>query len=210
LPDVADDETPERKPSLAEERRERLAQLVQRRTRLTESEALLLRQVFPAIYHAHHGQVWNQLRTRGRDRADVEDLVQEAFEILFEDIVEHGFPDSIPRYLHKIAEFRLLNHLRDRKRSPLSVGLPSSGEEPPRTPPQPERTLDVAQAAHLARAEISDEQWSVVDLVILAGLSYEEAAATLDIPIPTLKSRLLTAKKVIHRVVKRFLPPSQR
>jgi len=55
------------------ERRERLTQLVLRRSKLSPDEAALLREVFPEIVAAHHDQVWNLLRKRGLDSHEAED-----------------------------------------------------------------------------------------------------------------------------------------
>jgi RNA polymerase sigma factor (sigma-70 family) len=191
-------------------RRERLAQLVLRRSQLTEIEATLLWEEYPTLYAAHHARVFNQLRARGVDRTTVEDLVQETFATLFKEIVAGGFPDSLPSFIYKIAQGKLLNYLRDRRRSPLSYGLPSSGSEPPQSPPHLERALDLAALAHQARPELSDAQWAVVDLVIMTGCGYEEAAADLGISLGVLRHRLEAAKTILYKTAKRILPPSQR
>lgn len=188
----------------------RLAQLAARRTALTESEVALLRKVFHGIYLAHHARVWDKLAGRGLDREKVEDLVQDTFRILFQEIKAEGFPDSIPGKLRTIAEHLLLNELRDRRRSPLSLGLPSSGSEPPQSPPRLEGILDRAELARQVRAELSEQQRIEVNLVVVGRLTYAEAAAELDIPVTTLKARIVAAKKVILKVAKRLLPPSQR
>jgi hypothetical protein len=100
-PDVAQDDlqgadnTGKRAQISEAERREQLTPLVLRRSKLSASEALLLRKVFPEILALHQDQVWNRLRKRGLLDQEVEDLVQETFFALHNHILEHGFPDSL-------------------------------------------------------------------------------------------------------------------
>lgn len=51
--------------------------------------------------------------------------------------------------------------------------------------------------ARRAMASLPEEQRSLLALVVLDGLSYKEAAATLEIPIGTVMSRLARARRAI-------------
>ena len=73
------------------ERQERLAQLVLCRSKLSASQALLLREVFPEIVATHHDQVWSWLQRRGLSIHEAEDLLQETFLALHSNLLEHGF-----------------------------------------------------------------------------------------------------------------------
>lgn len=194
----------------AGKRLEGLAQLVLCHTKLSASEAVLLRKVFPELYALHYGQVWNQLRRRGLEGPAAEDLLQEVFFLLHSEILETGFPIDVPWRLHRITEGKLLNHLRARKRDILSLGLPSSGSEPVRTPPEAERALDLRELSRQLLPMLSDEHREVVEMVILNGVPHAEAAAALGIAPGTLKSRLMAAKDRLLEAAEKLLPPSQR
>jgi RNA polymerase sigma-70 factor (ECF subfamily) len=192
------------------ERAERLTQLVLRRSQLTSEEEALLREIFPALMEAHLDTVWERLRRRGLQVADVEDLTQEVFLTLYPHLVANGFPDNLDAWLQTVAVGKLLNHLRKKRRDPASVGLPSSGSEPPRSPPQHERTMDRRKAVLEVLPQLSSDHQAVVALVILHGLSHIAAAEMLGIPEGTLKSRLIAAKRRLAQLLGPLLPPSEK
>jgi RNA polymerase sigma-70 factor, ECF subfamily len=216
FPDVAQDDpraadnTGQRAPLPETARRESLTQLVLCRSKLSAREALLLREVFPSILASHYDQVCNQLRRRGLLDYEAEDLLQEVFFTLHTQIVEHGFPDNLAGRLHTLTERKLLNHLRARRRAPVSLELPSSGSEKPRSDLNVERVLELRELARQLVDRLSPEHQSVIDKVILNGLSQRDAAVVLDLPEGTVKSRMIAAKQELLALAKRLLPPSQR
>jgi RNA polymerase sigma-70 factor (ECF subfamily) len=192
------------------ERQERLTQLVLRRSKLSPDEAALLHEVFPAIVDAHRPLVLSLLRKQGLESHEVDDLSQEVFVTLHNELLEHGFVDSLPLRLRSLAMGKCSNHVRARKRAPFSIGLPSSGSEKPRSQLDVEKALHLQQVARRIFAQLSPEHREVLDKVVVKGLSYSEAAATLGIAEGTLKSRLIAAKKALLALAEPLLPPSQR
>jgi RNA polymerase sigma-70 factor (ECF subfamily) len=192
------------------ERRERLTQLVLRRSKLSPDEAALLRKVFPAIMDAHHDQVWNLLRKRGLSSHEAEDLRQEVFLALHNHILENGFVANLPGMLHALTVGKVLNHVRAQKRSPLSIGLPSSGSEKPRSQLDVERALHFREVARRIFSQLSPEHREVIDKVVLKGMTHTDAAAALGLPEGTVKSRLIAAKRALLALAEPLLPPSQR
>jgi len=191
-------------------REEQLTELVLRHSRLTAEEGVLLRAVFPAIFEAHHDSVWNQIRRRGLDEPDAEDLVQTAFATLYQDILARGFPDSLGALLRSITQKQIWNHVRGKKRAPDSVALPSSGSEKPTSQPDVERALDLRELSKRLLPRLSPQHREVVDKMIVEGLSYAGAAAELQLPEGTVKSRYIAAKRALFALAELFLPPSQR
>jgi RNA polymerase sigma-70 factor (ECF subfamily) len=192
------------------ERRERLAQLVLRRSKLSDEEAALLREVFPDIVAAHYDLVWNLLRKRGLDSHEAEDLLQEVFITLHNHILETGFVATLPGMLHALTNGMVLNHARVQKRVPFSVGLPSSGSEKPRSQLDVERALHFQEVARHIFSQLSPEHQEVIEKVVLNGLTHTDAAAVLGIPEGTLKSRLIAAKRALLAAAEPLLPASQR
>jgi RNA polymerase sigma-70 factor (ECF subfamily) len=192
------------------ERQERLTQLVLCRSKLSDEEAALLRKVFPDIVSAHHDLVWNLLRKRGLDSHEAEDLLQEVFLTLHNHILEHGFVANLPGMIHALTKGKVLNHVRAQKRSPFSIGLPSSGSEKPRSQLDVERALHFQGVAQRIFSQLSSEHQEVIDKVVLKGLTHTDAAAVLGMPEGTLKSRLIAAKRALLAAAEPFLPASQR
>ena len=100
--------------------------------------------------------------------------------------------------------------MRAQKRSPFSIGLPSSGSEKPRSQPDVERALDFQEVARRIFSHLSPEHQEVIDKVVLKGLTHSDAAAVLGMPEGTLKSRLIAAKRALLATAEPLLPASQR
>jgi RNA polymerase sigma-70 factor (ECF subfamily) len=192
------------------EQKERLDALVRKRGRLAPEDAALLYDIFPVIIALYHDQVWGQLRRRGIPEGDVEDLVQEAFLAAALWIRENGFPDTLPALLRTVTTGVMLNYLRIKNRSPISLGMPSSGSLPAVSEPERERVLDLRRVGVLLLDALSPDHRAVFVAIAVQRLTYEEASTLLGISLGTLKDRLLSAKKKVLKHIEQLLPPSQR
>jgi RNA polymerase sigma factor (sigma-70 family) len=194
--------------TMTEEQHRRLAQLVLRREKLTESETADLRALLPSLVSAHHPRLSNRLRKRGLTHEEAEDLVQETFWAFYQHTVEHGFPDSIEAKLMAMAHLRLLNHLRTRKRAWVTLGVPSSWLDRPASGPGVESTHGTRELAQQVLDRLSPAHQEVIVLVTLHHLSTGEAAEVLELPEGTVKSRLLAAKRALVDAYASVVPPS--
>lgn len=203
--------TPGAKPTDIEAaRRAALEALLLRDSALSESEIALFREVFPEIMGTHFDRVWRVLVRRGIRGAVLEDLVQEVFAAFFRSVCDSGFPSDIETKLDDTAAGKASNHLRGAGRDPVSLGLPSSGSERPRSGPDLLRALDVEEFRLRLLPALTPEQLAVVDAILYRGLSHEEAALELGIPRTTVSSRLMSARRVIAEMAELFFSPSQR
>lgn len=193
------------------ERQERVTQFLQRRSKLSTDEAVLLRKVvFPTIVEAHSAQVSKFLRRWNLERSVKDDLYQETFLTLHNYILERGFPDNIPGMLHSIVEGKVSNHMLVKGRVPFSIGLPSSTSEPRRSAPDVDRAVDIRELVRRFIPQLSLEHQEVLDKVVVNGFTHTEAAAVLGIAERTVNSRLAGAKHALRELVAPFLPASQR
>lgn len=137
---------------------------------------------------------------RGRDEA--EDLVQET---LLRGIERSSSWDSsrpLGPWLFAILHNLYASGIRraqSRERALRHVGL----LEPPRAAPgDPAAQAELSETLN-ALYDLPEDQRQVLVLVTLDDLSYEEAAARLDIPLGTLMSRLARGREALRQAVDR-------
>jgi RNA polymerase sigma-70 factor (ECF subfamily) len=146
-------------------------------------------------------------RSITRNTADAEDLVQDTMLRAFRAI--DRFDGRHPRaWLLTILRNAAINRVRRQRPTLLddparvadrALAMADEG-------PGPEQVvLDRGFEAEVERAfdALPDPFREVIELVDLAGLSYDEAAAVLDIPSGTVMSRLHRARKRIRESLKR-------
>ncbi len=136
--------------------------------------------------------------TLTRHPADAEDLVQEALLRAFRSICQ--FDGRYPR-AWLLTILRNTHFSRLRKKRPEILDDPSDGylsrhgRDDPANEPEAilvDLTLDDSLAAALD--DLSSNQRQVVEFVDVNGLSYQEAADALGVPIGTIMSRLHRAR----------------
>jgi RNA polymerase sigma-70 factor (ECF subfamily) len=146
-------------------------------------------------------------RSLTHDEAEADDLVQETYLRAFS--AWHTFvPGSDCRpWLFTICR-RLFVRARDRERRVVAVGDDADAETfaAVRLHNHARQVgvediftrLDVAPAVERALAQLPEGFRSVVQLVDVEGLGYEEAAAVLDVPVGTVRSRLFRGRRLLQ------------
>jgi RNA polymerase sigma-70 factor, ECF subfamily len=142
-------------------------------------------------------------RRMSRTNADAEDLAQEVLANAYRGI--ERFDGRYPRaWLYRIASNAAAS--RARKRAPLLTV--DGGDEtfdallPEEATPEA-AVVDPVMDADLVNAlsDLPDHYRDVIDLVDVAGSSYEAAAETLDIPIGTVMSRLHRGRRRLREAL---------
>jgi RNA polymerase sigma-70 factor (ECF subfamily) len=140
-----------------------------------------------------------------------DDLVQDALERAWRKRHLWRREGSVRGWLFRILYRVFLNSRRSRK--PLSVEIDDNMLADPKhrdAPPQEMRLT----ADDLSRGlrSLPDAQRAAVVLVAIEGVSYDEAAAMLDIPIGTLRSRLFRGRETLRENMNdvRRMPPRLR
>ena len=131
--------------------------------------------------------------TRNRDAAD--DLLQDAVERAWRKREMWQPTGSVKAWAMKV----LLNTYRTQLRSPARRHVISPLDDIAQTVPATDTLADQLALSETARAmaTLAQEQREALLSVVVGGLSYKDAAETLDIPVGTLMSRLGRARAAL-------------
>jgi len=162
---------------------------------------------FEAAYREHFAFAWRSLRRLGVPERDLGDAAQDVFLIVYRKFAEFDFQRPLTTWIYAIC-LRVASNRR-RSASHRHEVLDDSSEpvEPPRniSAAETERTIN-AERRELLEAALDAmplEQRAVFTLFELEGQTGEEVAALLNVPAPTVHSRLRLAREVFRRTVER-------
>ncbi len=136
-----------------------------------------------------------------------EDVTQEVFWRVWEKADQyHPHRGSVRAWLLYIARNRALDVLRRRQRRPLDAQhLPEEGlSEAVKPDPGPEDLAIQAWERTQVRealARLTEEQRTVLLLAYFEGLSHQQIARRLNLPLGTVKSRLRAAIQALRRLL---------
>ncbi len=137
-------------------------------------------------------------RTLVRHDADADDVVQVALERALERF-EQWQPDTrLDSWMYAIIRNAWIDELRARKRRGAQVDIDELREL---MPAKGAETATELEAVQYAMGQLPEEQRTAVSLVLIEGLSYKEAAATMQIPIGTLTSRLARGREALQKLL---------
>jgi RNA polymerase sigma-70 factor, ECF subfamily len=149
-------------------------------------------EAFEEIYARYEKRLFGFLRGYLATRADVEEIFHDSFlQVLRSRDV--GFErGSFAAWLFKIGRNLALNHARGRRRA--QTALASAGQPAGLLPPPPvgaDAQLEENQRARALAQAVAGLPPALAELFHLrsAGMSYEDIAFTLEIPLGTVKSR---------------------
>lgn len=136
-------------------------------------------------------------RVLARDPADADDLVQVTVERALARRGQWQSGTSLPSWMFRIMKNAWIDESRSRSRRG-GLFLPQEAGE--RVGDAGAEALDGRLAlgeVERAMARLPDEQRAAVALVLVEGLSYQEAAQVLEIPPGTLTSRLVRGRQAL-------------
>src|SRR5215470_8353854 len=145
---------------------------------------------FRTLYERHAGWLAIRLARRCNDRDLVADAIQDTFVAVWQKPRGFRGDGDIGAWLWGIAIRRLVSRMRNRS------SVAAVFENTQAAPAAEDQVLlsveygDIGQAL----ARLSPEMRAVIQAVVLDGLSAEEAAQLLHVPVSTVKTRLHRAK----------------
>ena len=154
---------------------------------------------FSQLFEAHARFVWRALRYLGVREADLDDVCQEVFLIVYRKLSSFEQRSSIQAWLYGItlrvaADYRKSAYVRRERPShpPPDTSIPSAA-------PQTEARQ---MLIHLLE-QLEGPKREVLVLHDIEGLSMREAAEILDCPLQTAYTRYHAAREVLTKAMRR-------
>ena len=153
---------------------------------------------FGQLVQIHQDRLYNAIVHLAGDRAEAEDIVQEAFLQAYLKLASFQRQSAFYTWLYRIAFNNTVSRKR-RKRVESSVdrAREQAGDEPPAKDDAPGVRLErEEEAERIQRAlhTLTDEHRAILVLREIDGLDYEAIAEILSINIGTVRSRLHRAR----------------
>jgi RNA polymerase sigma-70 factor (ECF subfamily) len=137
-------------------------------------------------------------RVLARTREDGDDLVQAAIEKALGRTDQWTPGTRLDSWMFRIMQNAWIDEVRARqRRGETFVPEEEAGHVGASTP---DTQVD-AIAVRKAVGQLSDEHRAVVGLVLVEGLSYQEAAQVLGVPVGTVTSRLARAREALQAML---------
>jgi RNA polymerase sigma-70 factor, ECF subfamily len=141
---------------------------------------------FQRLYQCFAPSLLGYMRQLCRDATLAEDLLQEVFVSVWQKAASYR-PDrgDVAGWLFTIARHKLIDHWR-KSGSPNEAVVVDFEQLPARV----ERGSDLLLTLRQALEQVSPDQRRAIELAYFGGLTYEETAERLRLPVGTLKSRI--------------------
>ena len=137
-------------------------------------------------------------RALTRDVVSADDLVQDCLTRALGKLHLWQEGSDLRAWLFTILHNQYVNRIRRAVREGATVALNETEPMLSRAPQQAKR-LELRDLER-AIARLPEEQRSVILLVGLEGMRYEEVAAVLDVPVGTIRSRLSRGREALRRL----------
>lgn len=151
---------------------------------------------FHTFYRHYAGRVLAYARRLGRDPALAEDLTQEVFTAVWTRAstfqADRG---SAAAWLYTLTRNKLVDHWRRTGGHAGERDLDSRLSTPGCT------DGDLSLTLHQALARVAPEQRQAIEMSYFGGLTYEETAGRLALPVGTLKSRIRLGLRTMRTVL---------
>jgi len=148
------------------------------------------------------------------DRAEVEDVTQEAFIKAFRAIKGFRGESAFYTWLYRIAINTAKNYLVAQGRRPPSADIDNeeavgdvtgTGLSDVMTPERHLLADEIGRTVERVLATMPDDLRTAITLREIEGLSYEEIAEVMDCPIGTVRSRIFRAREAIDEELRPLL-----
>ncbi len=151
---------------------------------------------FSEIVRAYHVPVFNYVLRSVGDRELAEDLSQEVFIRAWRALPRYAFRAKLSTWIFQIAKNVVLDDIRSKKNRVQPVELVP--ELTPAVPAPPVEQAELIRLLWIAVEQLSVDLKTALVLRDVVGLSYNEIAAALDVPLATVKWRIYSARNEVQ------------
>lgn len=169
---------------------------------------------FSELVARYQDRIYSAILNYVSDPEEAVDIVQETFVKAYSKLDSFDSASALYTWLYRIAVNTAIDHLRKRKARPAEsldderfteVGFEPVSEDPAADPEAMLARREQQQALRKAIMSLSDKLRSVAVLHDVEGLSQEEVARILRVPVGTVKSRVSRARAELRRLLKNQL-----
>lgn len=164
-------------------------------------------EAFDELMRAHEDRIFGLCLRMLQDRDGALDATQDTFLTVFRKADRYKAEAAFSTWLYRVAMNTCYDHLRRRKRKKTEP-LPDSHDPADRASDAALEAAELRPDLHRALNELSDEFRAAVVLVDMEGMSLEQAADTLEVPVGTVKSRVFRARRILATELGNFAPRS--
>jgi RNA polymerase sigma-70 factor, ECF subfamily len=158
---------------------------------------------FDAIYREHFAMVWRVLRRLGVPERDLPDAAQDVFVVVHRKLDSFDHRSRVSTWIYAIC----LRVASDRRRRAPNrheaVGESIDEARVSGASAEPWEVAERRALLHEALDAMPLEQRSVFTLFELEGMTGEEIAALVEVPLATVHSRLRLGRQTFRRIVER-------
>ena len=158
---------------------------------------------FAQLVERYTGLVYTLALRRVGSHHDAEDIAQTVFWKAWKALPSFREESAFSTWLYRMTANAVTDFLRQkgRREAPLSLDdpdLPQTAHPGP-SPAEQAQAEERREALYRAIEALPDQARSILLLRELQGLSYEEIAAALDLPLGTVRSRLARARSALAK-----------
>jgi RNA polymerase sigma-70 factor (ECF subfamily) len=161
----------------------------------------------PAVLSTYHDRIYRYVLRMVRNPAEAEDLTQETFLRAYRHRDALRDPEAVRGWLYRIATHASLDHLRRRKRQPLSLDGDEAGERIKTAASDAPSGAEIAERQETSLCVqrcldfLPDKYRAVILLHEVHALTAPEIAELLGVTVATVKIRLHRARRMLQQVM---------
>jgi RNA polymerase sigma-70 factor (ECF subfamily) len=160
---------------------------------------------FQAVYDQYFAFVWSSARHLGVDPGAMDDVVQEAFIVIYSRLHTLKQPEALRSWIYGVVRRTVSDHRRSKRVRDANASEAPSGELESNQPTPAEvveKNSELELLGYLL-AQLDEPKREVFTLVELEEMTVPEVAEALEIPLNTAYSRLRAARQAFEAALAR-------